>query len=135
LPNSTCGIRILFGFGCPRRYWHLHFSWWGWISALFSYRNLYAAAGGSSLVDERYSAHFWSLAVEEHFYLFLPVLMVITRRRLVPVLLFVTALSLIWPPIVHRLKVLQTPEMGWRTDINVQSMLVAGIGLPGVLCQ
>jgi peptidoglycan/LPS O-acetylase OafA/YrhL len=91
----------------------LHFSWWGWISALFSYRNLYAAAGGGKLADDRYAAHFWSLAVEEHFYLFLPVLM------------FVTSLSLIWPPIVHRVKALQTPEMGWRTDMVVQSLLMA----------
>jgi peptidoglycan/LPS O-acetylase OafA/YrhL len=103
----------------------LHFSWWGWISALFSYRNLYAAASGGRLADDRYAAHFWSLAVEEHFYLFLPALMAVTRRRLVPVLMFVTSLSLIWPPIVHRVKALQSPEMGWRTDMVVQSLLIA----------
>ncbi len=80
------------------------------------------AAGG--LAGDRYASHFWSLAVEEHFYLFLPLLMAITRRRLVPVLMFVTALSLIWPPIVHRVVALQTPEMGWRTDMVVQSLLV-----------
>jgi peptidoglycan/LPS O-acetylase OafA/YrhL len=39
--------------------------------------------------------------------------------------MFVTALSLIWPSIVHRVKALQTPELGWRTDMVVQYLLVA----------
>jgi peptidoglycan/LPS O-acetylase OafA/YrhL len=105
----------------------LHFSWWGWVSSLFSYRNFYDAAGGGKLVDDRYASHFWSLAVEEHFYLILPLLIACTKRRLVPVLLFVTALSMIWPPVVHRVHFLQAPELGRRTDIVVQSLFVAAL--------
>jgi peptidoglycan/LPS O-acetylase OafA/YrhL len=103
----------------------LHLRWGAWTSSLLSYRNLYAATGGPVLADDRYTSHFWSLAVEEHFYLFLPLLIVFAKRKLTVILGFIAALSLAWPPIVHHVTVLQSPAMGRRTDIVVQSLLVA----------
>jgi peptidoglycan/LPS O-acetylase OafA/YrhL len=102
----------------------LHIGRGALISSLLSYRNLYPTVGANILADDRFTFHFWSLAVEEHFYLFLPALMVVARRKLVAVLGLVTALSLVWPPIVHRVRFLQSPELGWRTDVAVQSLLV-----------
>lgn len=56
----------------------------GVLSALLSARNY---LGGSYKGDAWYTTHFWSLAVEEHFYLFLPALLVVIRRYRLPVFL------------------------------------------------
>jgi peptidoglycan/LPS O-acetylase OafA/YrhL len=49
----------------------------GWWTSLLSVRNFYASPhlGDGSI----YTNHFWSLAVEEHFYLVLPLLLVLLR--------------------------------------------------------
>ena len=51
------------------------------LSSLFCYRNFYEAANSAVSPDDRYTAHFWSLAVEEHFYLLLPSLLSSGERK------------------------------------------------------
>lgn len=49
----------------------------GWWTALLSVRNLYRSHNPAD--GAVYTAHFWSLAVEEHFYLVLPWLLILLR--------------------------------------------------------
>ena len=50
-----------------------------WFSSLFFLRNYYAVSVSAGW----YTGHFWSLAIEEHFYLFWPLmLMLVARLRL-----------------------------------------------------
>jgi peptidoglycan/LPS O-acetylase OafA/YrhL len=48
-----------------------------WISSLFFFRDFIAL----DIQASYYTAHFWSLAIEEHFYLIWPVLLVLAVRR------------------------------------------------------
>ena len=73
-----------------------------------------------------YTAHFWSLAVEEHFYLLLPGFLVVCRKRRAPVLLGTAAILFCWQIICRRHPHLQ---FGWapedHTDIAVNGILLA----------
>lgn len=55
------------------------FSQPGWWTALLSVRNLYRSHNPAD--GAVYTAHFWSLAVEEHFYLVMPWLLIVLRGR------------------------------------------------------
>lgn len=55
------------------------FSQPGWWTALLSVRNLYRSHHSAD--GAVYTAHFWSLAVEEHFYLVMPWLLILLRGR------------------------------------------------------
>ena len=48
-----------------------------WIASLFFFRDIFLPDVNASY----YTAHFWSLAIEEHFYLIWPVLLVLAVRR------------------------------------------------------
>ena len=63
------------------------------IASLLMVRNYWAIYSGE-LPNEMYTDHFWSLSVEEHFYLLLPPVLVFARRRiLVLSILLVAAYS------------------------------------------
>jgi peptidoglycan/LPS O-acetylase OafA/YrhL len=93
------------------------------LSALFCYRNFYAAAQLVPSPDDRYTAHFWSLAVEEHFYLLLPALLVFGRKRVVPLLTTLSVLFFIWPPIARHLGLAPSELSYWRTDMSLRNLL------------
>ena len=73
-----------------------------------------------------YTAHFWSLAVEEHFYLLLPMFLLFCHRRRARLLLLATAALFCWQVIQRRY-----PELrfGWspedHTDVAVTGIVVA----------
>ncbi len=75
-----------------------------------------------------YTAHFWSLAVEEHFYLFLPGFLVLVKQHRVAILGAIVVLLEVW-----RYVVLSQPSLqfGWRpelrTDMAVGGILVASL--------
>jgi len=75
------------------------------------------------------TAHFWSLAVEEHFYLLLPGFLVLCRRRrLAWMCLLVVALE-IWRPIVFAVPKLQggTFLIFLRTDLVIDGILLGSV--------
>jgi len=51
-----------------------------WLVTLLFFRN-YTALAGAVTPDSNFVEHFWSLAVEEHFYLILPGILVLTHNR------------------------------------------------------
>ena len=105
----------------------IHLSFAPTVSALLSYRNFYSALNLKALLDDRYTVHFWSLSVEEHFYLLLPFLLVIARKRLLPVLAALSAIFFVWPPIAHKLGLTATELAQQRTDLALRDLLVPAL--------
>ena len=72
-----------------------------------------------------YTAHFWSLAVEEHFYLLLPGFLVVFRQRRVAILVFVLLILEAWRIIVLDHAQLQFGNLGMRTDLAALGILLS----------
>ncbi len=105
----------------------LHISAAPTVASLLSYRNFYDALSGAATADDRYTAHFWSLAIEEHFYLLLPAILVLFRRRAVTVLAVLSGVFVVWPPVAHVLG-LTTDEFSYkRTDLALEDLLVPAL--------
>ena len=98
--------------------------WSAWTSALFFLRNYFTVFIRENL-DGRLTGHFWSLAIEEHFYLILPAALVLfpRHRRLVlgalslAAFTWLTTYLLTTPPLAR--------QVDWerRTDLRLQSLL------------
>ena len=89
-----------------------------WLAALFSVRNYYHAQHIAGPPDPGwYTGHFWSLAIEEHFYLFLPGLLVLFPRRRRTILVALILFFTIWQAIFRD---------GWppRTDLRIDALLI-----------
>lgn len=72
-------------------------------------------------LSDWYTAHFWSLAVEEHFYLLLPFLLIITpKSRRSGVLIFLAIAFTVWKAIA--LSLLHVTN-DYRTDMNLFGLL------------
>lgn len=97
------------------------------LSSLLCYRNFYEAANRVTSPDDRYTAHFWSLAVEEHFYLLLPSLLVIGKKKIVPLLATLSAIFFLWPPLAHHFGIFDTQFAAWRTDMALRDLLVPAL--------
>lgn len=90
----------------------------GWWSALFAFANFTLPA------QTWYTVHFWSLAVEEHFYLIWPLLFVLLapRHRLGLSIMLALAAAC-WSALVLQTHFTQTPYMWIRTDIEAPWLL------------
>ncbi len=78
-----------------------------------------------------YTDHFWSLSVEEHFYLFLPLFLLVVRRRRVAMLVGLVLLLTLWTRFVGLHPALQ---FGWRLPLRTdfaakQLVLSSAIGV------
>ena len=90
------------------------------VSALFFFRN-YALTGGVQALW--FTVHFWSLAVEEHFYLLLPAIMVLFPKRRVWVLGALTICVVAWRWWAHQVQF----DEGYRTDTIIDALLIAAL--------
>jgi peptidoglycan/LPS O-acetylase OafA/YrhL len=79
-------------------------------------------------LESWYTAHYWSLSVEEHFYLLLPGFLLLFRRYRIWVMAATVVLLEVWRNIVFRHPSLQ---FGWllefRTDLAVEGILLAAL--------
>jgi peptidoglycan/LPS O-acetylase OafA/YrhL len=93
--------------------------WRGIAGALLMVRNLWPGVHGTVYW---YTGHFWSLSVEEHFYLLLPGFLLLVRKRRLRILFTVTVLLEIW-----RIVVLSHPALQRSGDIvDLRTDLVLG---------
>ena len=73
-----------------------------------------------------YTAHFWSLAVEEHFYLLLPMFLLMVRRRRTRLLCIASVVLFCWQVVQRRYPALQ---FGWNpedhTDVAMTGIVIA----------
>ncbi len=95
---------------------------WEWLSSLLFFRNYIASREGGW-----YLAHFWSLAVEEHFYLLWPSLLVLLGSRRARSAVVVLALSVAaWRMLDFReqwMFQLAGANFFTRTDIRLDALL------------
>lgn len=95
-------------------------SWEGWIAAVTLVRN-YLPANASGGTDFA-TLHFWSLSVEEHFYLFLPAFLAYVHRGRARKLLLASTGFVLWSACAARYGLVGT-QAYHRTDLIMQQLL------------
>jgi peptidoglycan/LPS O-acetylase OafA/YrhL len=97
-----------------------------WSAALFFFRNyamLFEYLGHSPLPLHWYTGHFWSLSMEEHFYLVLPAVLVIFKKTRLWVLAALAVSVALWRGIlVHVMH--RDHQFNFRTDTHVDALLI-----------
>lgn len=98
--------------------------WPTWWSAVLFCRNYVQIWVGNN-PQNAYSAHFWSLAVEEHFYLLLPAVLMLFPHKRKTVLLGLTLLAFAWLAVFLTTSQLSHRSYFWylRTDLHIVSLL------------
>lgn len=101
--------------------------WSGLAGAAFMIRNIWPIKLGAGYW---YTAHFWSLAVEEHFYLLLPGFLVLLKRRRLLILTVVAVAIEIWRAVVMHTPHLQHGlewQVAQRTDVVLSGILLGSV--------
>jgi peptidoglycan/LPS O-acetylase OafA/YrhL len=99
----------------------LYRAYGGVFAALLLVRNYFPL---HSYRVDWYTAHFWSLSVEEHFYLLLPASLLIFKQHRLKFLLGLAVVLRVWQAVVHRHASLQ---FGWDPQYHTD------VALPGIL--
>jgi peptidoglycan/LPS O-acetylase OafA/YrhL len=97
-----------------------------WFSSLFFFRNYEMTVPPAHW----FTGHFWSLSVEEHFYLLLPGILVFFPKRRVWVLGILTGAVMIWRFWLahHTTLNLNTKlDLDYRTDTVIDALLIAAL--------
>jgi len=97
-----------------------------WFGALFFFRNytmLWEYLRHSPLALHWYTGHFWSLSMEEHFYLILPAVLVAFRRTRLWVLGGLAVSVALWRVVLAHL-LHRDYQFNFRTDTHVDALLI-----------
>jgi peptidoglycan/LPS O-acetylase OafA/YrhL len=93
------------------------------FTSLLGVRNLYTVNLGQ-FPSVLYTNHFWSLGVEEQFYLFLPAILFIVRRNRIAILGLLSIVAIAWASFAHRFHNVGA-ENPVRTDLQLGVLLFA----------
>jgi peptidoglycan/LPS O-acetylase OafA/YrhL len=74
-----------------------------------------------------YTIHFWSLSVEEHFYLLLPGLLVLAKGKRVQLLGCLSLLFVVWELVVMHFSALRVTAVWLRTDLRLHALLIPAL--------
>jgi peptidoglycan/LPS O-acetylase OafA/YrhL len=107
--------------------------WGGVVTSVLMVRNLWIIHA-SDTPAHWYTIHFWSLSVEEHFYLLLPALLVFAVRRRLLITGVIAALATLWTMAIYRFPRLQTEAVWLRTDERLSQLMVPAF-LAVLLCD
>jgi len=104
----------------------IHVDLKAWLSSLLFYSNYYTAATHNTELS-LYTNHFWSLSVEEHFYLLLPALLVFFPKHRTRILSVLVSIFLTYNLAVHSMPAVLNSMGGdyadVRTDLHIVSLL------------
>jgi peptidoglycan/LPS O-acetylase OafA/YrhL len=97
-----------------------------WLGSLLFYRNYTFLLGNGSSEISWYTGHFWSLSVEEHFYIFLPSLLVLTKKRyrILTLLVFIVLVMLRCGMELHTRP---WTLVQFHTDVRLNSLLIPAL--------
>lgn len=98
----------------------------GILASIFMVRNYYYWLGSAGR-DAWYTAHFWSLSVEEHFYLLLPGLLFLVRKRRVLVLGLLVLLFGGWRLFVEHSPAFHGKGLWLNTEMRLHSLLIPAL--------
>ena len=96
-------------------------------SAVFFFRNYYPFHGG--ITDATlFTNHFWSLSLEEHFYLLFPLFLTIVVKSRAAILGAAALLLALWNWLVTNTPSLEFgPVPRWRTDLSLNEILIPAL--------
>jgi peptidoglycan/LPS O-acetylase OafA/YrhL len=100
-----------------------------WFASLFFFRNysmLFAYLNHSPLPLHWYTGHFWSLSMEEHFYLVLPAVLVTFKRTRRWVLAGMAVAVALWRMILSHV-LHRDYQFNFRTDTHVDALLIPAL--------
>ena len=100
--------------------------WKYWFGSLFLFRNFQINLSDPSVIAGGFlTGHFWTLAVEEHFYLLLSIFLYFVRGRRLFWSLLLVLLAFTWPHIANRVLVEFNAGSGGRhTDIQLPYLIL-----------
>ena len=98
------------------------------LASLFFLRNYTGFFSHFQSTYPFYTSHFWSLAVQEHFYILLPVLLVLTQKKWRAQLLLILAAAVSLHRIAHN------SRLSFHTDMRLDELLVPA-ALAILLCS
>ena len=95
----------------------------GLLASFLMVRNFWVGVAGD-VPRTWYTIHFWSLSVEEHFYLLLPSLLVFVKRRRAVLLGLLSAVVMLWVMLVTHYTALHVQGVVLRTDMRIHALLI-----------
>jgi peptidoglycan/LPS O-acetylase OafA/YrhL len=95
----------------------------GLLASFLMVRNFWVGIAGD-VPRTWYTIHFWSLSVEEHFYLLLPSLLIFVKRRRAVLLGALSAAVMLWVMLVTHYTALHAQGVVLRTDMRIHALLI-----------
>jgi len=102
----------------------IHIHWPLWLPALLLYKNYNDYFAVVANAAGWYTGHFWSLSLEEHFYLILPFLLVVLPRYRVRIFAILIVLLFVWNRIESPHVIAAQMSPLYRTDLQFNALLI-----------